>query len=211
MAMSVDVLDVVVTRASVERARGRMAGRFAATVTTVTGTVLADGLVLVDGLPAAAAVSGEQAGRSLPLQNVGRPAAAYYAPYAGEGAVAGGGVNGGSGSSAVAGGGSVPGVRSAVVGAGGDAERILALVWPLVREMALASRRVVNEDHSGECDGVRVLFTLANVFRASTVQVWVNGLLQRPGRDFVEVDGEQIEMAEAPLAGDDLLAAYELA
>ena len=205
--MSVDVLDVVVTRASVERARVRMAGRFAATVEPVTGTVLADGLVLVDGLPVAAAVSGEQAGRSLLLQNVGRPAAAFYAPYTGEGAVVAGSVAGGTAGTAGVGGIGAAGAAGAA-GASEETERILALVWSLVRD--LASRRVVNEDHSDECDGARVQFVMANLFRSGTVQVWVNGLLQRPGRDFVEVDGVRVEMVVAPFAGDDWIVAYEL-
>lgn len=217
--MTTDVLEVVVTRASVERARVRMAGRFASSVQTVPGTVLADGLALVDGMLVQAAVSGDQAGRSISLQNVGRPAAAYYVPYGGgEGgasALAGGVGNGVSvsGSSPVA-----PGVRLALSGDG----PLIETVWPLIGggllthalrlaiDEAVWAQRVVNEDLSDLCDGVAVEFALLNLARPGMVQVWVNGLLQRPGRDFVEIAPDRIQMGLAPAHGDDLLVAYEI-
>ena len=68
-----------------------------------------------------------------------------------------------------------------------------------------------SEDHSGECNGSLTTVILANEFSTGTVQVWLNGLRQRPGRDYDEVDYDSILFSTAPLAGDDLLIDYEVA
>ena len=68
-----------------------------------------------------------------------------------------------------------------------------------------------SEDHSGECNGSLLTVILANEFSPGTVQVWLNGLRQRPGRDYDEVSYDSIVFSTAPLAGDDLLIDYEVA
>lgn len=68
-----------------------------------------------------------------------------------------------------------------------------------------------SEDHSGECNGTLTTVILANEFSPGTVQVWLNGLRQRPGRDYDEVGYDSITFSTAPYVGDDLLIDYEVA
>ena len=83
-----DVIDAVATRVAVGRAKSRLTGRFAGAVTPVSGTVIGEGLALVNGQLVNAAVSESQIGETLSLQNAGRAAAAVYVPTAGAGGVA---------------------------------------------------------------------------------------------------------------------------
>ena len=91
-----DVMDAVATRVAVNRAKSRLTSRFAGVVNPVSGTVIGEGLALVNGQLVNAAVSESQIGETLSLQNAGRAAAAVYVPTAGAGGVvsasSGGGV-----------------------------------------------------------------------------------------------------------------------
>ncbi|MCB0135188.1 MAG: hypothetical protein KDD75_08780, partial [Caldilineaceae bacterium] len=91
-----DAIDAVATRVAVNRAKSRLTSKFAGAVSPVSGTVIGEGLALVNGQLVNAAVSESQIGETLSLQNAGRAAAAVYVPTAGAGGVAaassGGGV-----------------------------------------------------------------------------------------------------------------------
>lgn len=71
------------------------------------------------------------------------------------------------------------------------------------------SNFIFNEAPTGTIDGSNVTFTLANTPTANTVQLFLNGLLQRPGagHDYT-ISGATITMLSAPLTGDILLAHY---
>jgi hypothetical protein len=130
--MTVNVLDVVSTRISVVRAKGRLSGRFAGVVKSVAGTVIGPGLALVDGQMVNAAVTEEQIGASVVLQNAGRAAAAYYVPATGGGAVtANSTVSGGSAGSVTDG---VPVTRR------------IETVWPLQGGGALSQNLYLSFD-----------------------------------------------------------------
>ncbi len=91
-----------------------------------------------------------------------------------------------------------------------------ALVWDELSSMfvpgdAAIESLVLQEDHSGECNGSRTAFATTVAFEPGTTLVWLNGLLQRPGtgNDYTEDgDGEGITFTSAPEAGDTLLLAY---
>lgn len=70
---------------------------------------------------------------------------------------------------------------------------------------------VVQEDHSGECDGSTVTFSTDLQFVEGGTMVFLNGLLQRPGalHDYTEGAGRtSITFAAAPQSSDSLLIAY---
>ena len=130
--MIVNVLDVVSARVSVARAKGRLSGRFAGVVKQMSGTVIGPGLALVDGQMVNAAVTEEQIGTSVVLQNAGRVAAAYYVSAVGGGAATAG---------SVVGGGSAGGATDGV-----PATRRIETVWPLQGGGALSQNLYLSFD-----------------------------------------------------------------
>lgn len=66
---------------------------------------------------------------------------------------------------------------------------------------------VFNEVPTGSINGVNTGFTTANTPTAGTVQVFLNGLLQRPTTDY-SVSGATITMTSAPETGDALYVHY---
>jgi hypothetical protein len=76
-----------------------------------------------------------------------------------------------------------------------------------------AHMHIYQEDHSDECDGVGTFFMTAQPFISKTTQVWLNGLLQRPGvlYDYVEDNMlRSILFSNPPYNGDALLLSYLL-
>lgn len=76
---------------------------------------------------------------------------------------------------------------------------------------AIIHEHVVNEDQSAACDGVKVNFITANEFVPETTQVFLEGVIQRPGPglDYAEDDGyNSFEFLAAPNALDVLLISY---
>lgn len=72
--------------------------------------------------------------------------------------------------------------------------------------------RTYNEDHSGACNGTLAEFATANAFVPETAQIYLNGLLQRPGADYAEAaTADAIALAAAPVPGDTLLLCYTVA
>lgn len=67
---------------------------------------------------------------------------------------------------------------------------------------------VYQEDYTTSCNGVLTVFTLANEYQTATTQVWLNGLLQRPGTDYTESSADGITFTTAPATSDVLLVAY---
>ena len=59
-------------------------------------------------------------------------------------------------------------------------------------------------------DGSTTTFTLTDTYQADSLQVWMNGLLQRPGIEYTESSplGKQFTFYTAPLAGDQLWVCY---
>jgi flagellar hook protein FlgE len=72
-----------------------------------------------------------------------------------------------------------------------------------------AANFVHNEVPSGTVDGANAAFTLANTPTVGSVQVFLNGLLQKPGvgKDYT-VSAATITFVAAPLTGDLILAHY---
>jgi hypothetical protein len=65
----------------------------------------------------------------------------------------------------------------------------------------------VRETPAGNVDGLNAAFALANAPVASTVQVYVNGLLQEPTEDY-SLSGQTVTFVAAPLTGDRVRAIY---
>lgn len=68
---------------------------------------------------------------------------------------------------------------------------------------------VINEDHTLECDGSKTRFITIQGFELGTTQVWLNGLLQRPGPRYTEDEAQDaVTFVTAPETGDELLISY---
>lgn len=70
------------------------------------------------------------------------------------------------------------------------------------------------QDLSAEVDGAETVFTLDFPYATGSTQVYLNGLLQRPGggNSYTETGGgTTITFATAPASGDELLVVYNLA
>ncbi|MFO7632759.1 MAG: right-handed parallel beta-helix repeat-containing protein, partial [Caldilinea sp.] len=64
------------------------------------------------------------------------------------------------------------------------------------------------EDLRQQCNGQATVFALGEAYAPDSVRVFVNGLLQVAGRDYVESGEDQVTLTVAPQAGDDLQVAY---
>jgi hypothetical protein len=69
---------------------------------------------------------------------------------------------------------------------------------------------VVGEVPSGLINGTNTTFTISQTFVAASLAVYLNGLRQRPTTDFTIADSTHFTLTSAPLAGDSLLADYQL-
>jgi len=65
-----------------------------------------------------------------------------------------------------------------------------------------------NDVPSGIIDGVNLEFTLSGNFISNTTQIYLNGLRQKIGLDYTEVQPNKISFLEAPLSGYTILADY---
>jgi hypothetical protein len=69
---------------------------------------------------------------------------------------------------------------------------------------------LVNEDHSDECDNTTTTFNTLYSFSSETTSVYLNGLHQRLGIDYLEATSlDQIIMGNAPFEGDELIFDYQ--
>lgn len=83
-----DVLEAVAQRVAGRRAKAALDGRFAPSTATVQATVVGAQVALVEGVPVpTVGVSSDLMGKTLPMRNIRRPAAALYAPTYGGGVV----------------------------------------------------------------------------------------------------------------------------
>jgi hypothetical protein len=79
--------------------------------------------------------------------------------------------------------------------------------------MAIQSIRkeAITEQLTPSPDGAQVMFSTSKEYVPGTVSVWINGLRKIQDWDdgFDELGGKDIEMREAPQAGDSIQARYE--
>lgn len=72
-----------------------------------------------------------------------------------------------------------------------------------------AGEIITNEVPSGDINSSNTIFTLLNTPVTGTVNVYLNGLLQRPGTGLdYTISGDTITFAKAPHTGSDLLVSY---
>lgn len=71
-----------------------------------------------------------------------------------------------------------------------------------------ADTRVYNEALAGSIDGSNASFTTATQYVAASLELYLNGLRQRPGHDYVEASSNAVTMTVPPVSGEVLLASY---
>jgi hypothetical protein len=83
------------------------------------------------------------------------------------------------------------------------------LEWVTGVSEAVNEEDIAVENLSADCDGSKVEFTLSDTPVASSVQVFLNGLLQEEGsgKDYA-LAGDVVAFVEAPLSGDILIVHY---
>lgn len=72
------------------------------------------------------------------------------------------------------------------------------------------SDMVTGETPSGSVNGSNTSYTTSNGYVSGTLQVWINGLLQKPSDHYSETNPSSgtFSMDEAPESGDNILVAY---
>jgi hypothetical protein len=73
----------------------------------------------------------------------------------------------------------------------------------------LSTWQVFNEDLTSQINGVNNIFTTNSPFVVGSLQVFVDGLLQRPGTNY-SVSGSQTFqfISQIPVSGQDILCSY---
>lgn len=72
----------------------------------------------------------------------------------------------------------------------------------------LLTNYVCNETPAGDINGLNKVFTSARNYILNTVQVYLNGLLQRSGTDYTLANNNQIVFSNAPQEGDKIIISY---
>jgi hypothetical protein len=75
-------------------------------------------------------------------------------------------------------------------------------------EWAPLASLISNETPSGDVNGTNVTFTLGSTPVTGSVEVYLNGLLQKPVGEDYTINGQTITFVEAPETNDLLLASY---
>jgi phage-related tail fiber protein len=91
----------------------------------------------------------------------------------------------------------------------GDIEfGVTALTYSKFTSSVSSSNFVYNSTPSGTVDGGSTVFALASTPVSTSVQVYLNGLLQDPAGEDYTLSGSYITFTSAPLPGDKVRASY---
>lgn len=73
---------------------------------------------------------------------------------------------------------------------------------------SIAEQLVLGEVPNGDVDGTNKVFTTANNVFGNAIDVYLNGLLQKRGDDYVFTSPNTITFITAPPAGSNILVDY---
>lgn len=73
---------------------------------------------------------------------------------------------------------------------------------------SLLVNQIYNETPIGVINGVNSVFTLSNIYVASSTRVYLNGLRQKLSVDYTETSLTQITLSDPPSTGDTLIVDY---
>ena len=78
-----------------------------------------------------------------------------------------------------------------------------------ISEFIILENAIYNEVPSGDINSVNKVFTLAHIPEGVSVELHLNGMLQRPGASYdYTISGATITFSKAPRTGSEILAHY---